>query len=74
MFSAFRDLVAEAEEKMQGYHVILGLVTPDLEADSPTGSPEIADKGLQQTESAVPVACVIVASWEANSEYVGLRM
>ena len=73
-FSAFHNFVAEAEEKMQGYQAVLGLVTPDLEADSPTDSPEIVDKGLQQTESAVPVACGAVASWEANSEYVSLRM
>ena len=30
MFLALRDLVAEAEEKMQGYYVILGSVILDL--------------------------------------------
>ena len=48
----------------------------DLEVDSPIGSPvvEIVDRDPQQKERVAYMACVVVASWEVNSEYVGLRM
>ena len=75
MFSTFRDLVAEVKGKMQCHQMILGLVVPDLEVGSPIDSfVDIVDKDPQQKESAVFMACVIVVSWEANSEYVGFRM